>query len=128
MLIVQQRVSSRKTYSAALNADDDAEHPVSGKPEWKITEHRGSDGSPSVRPLAEIIPSIDGHSATVHTFAWPGAVEIEVSAHAPHPLPIDPTAMPRTTRFTERLVIVIPAIPDLAETLALRITPQGTSR
>jgi hypothetical protein len=124
-LLSVQHVGSKKTYPINLAADDGGEHPVAGKPQWRIVEHRsGIDGSKSVRPLAEIAEATDGHSATIHALAWPGEIEVQVSADALLPI-LSGSAVPRTKKITSTIVVVIPEIPEIAETLTLRITPEG---
>lgn len=122
-LFAFQHVGQRKTYKLSLADNAGAEHPVAGSPQWEITAHLGRAGEPSVRPLAAITPSADGHSAVLHTFAWPGQVEIEVSAAALHPAPADPHAPHRSTTLKKRIVVTIPEIPPLAASLALRVVP-----
>jgi hypothetical protein len=124
MLIDKLFAGQRKNYRLTLTAGSRDEHPIT-QAEWKITEHRGRDGSTSVRPLASVTPAKDGRSAEVHAHAWPGIVELEIEAHAPHPLPADPSAMPRSTSFKKKMVISIIAVPQLAPDLDLRVVPEG---
>jgi hypothetical protein len=127
MLIAIQHVGQRKRYDLSLADDNDAEHPVAGKPEWCIVAHRRLDGAASVRPLAKVEPSDDGHAAVIESLCWPGRIEIEVSVEALHPFGSDPLSVPRSSRFTKKIVVVIPEIQPLSDTLALRVVPEGVT-
>jgi hypothetical protein len=77
----KQKAGTRRNYEFGLN-NPEGDHPMSGRPAWRIKGCTDHDGTPAPHVLAELQTSVDGLRATLAAGARPGrivvALEVQV--------------------------------------------------
>jgi hypothetical protein len=101
MKIFKQHAGTRHVYQVEL-AGADGVHPLTSKPVWTLAHSR--DGEPtSSHDLAALEVSVDGASARLIAFEWPGQVEVTVTA-----------SVDSRTTLRDRFQVEIEPIPHVA--------------
>lgn len=124
MLLSLQHVGTAKTYRLDLADADGVEHPIAIA-EWRIVAHETPEGEQSPRPLASVTPVDGGRSAIIKAHAWPGRVEIQIVAHA---MERSGSMGARSTMFADRIVLTVVPVPEISDTLRLRVIPEGITK